>query len=625
VIAERAARMGRILIAGARRPAALSVTEWADAYRFLASEASAEPGRFSSARTPYMREPMEVIGDPKASRVVLMFAAQLGKTTLLENVIGHAIQCQPRPMLMIQPTLEAAEQWSKERFAGMARETPSLRALVTEARSRSTSNTLRMKLFPHGYLAIVGSNAPAGLAGRAIALVLADEIDRWEPSAGSEGDALALAARRLATFEGGKLVLTSTPGNKDESRIAQEYDKGDARLFWVPCPHCGHFQTLQFGGPSMAFGLKWDEGKPETAQYLCESCAALIDEKEKPGMLARGEWRASEPTHPYPSFFLNGLYSPFPGNTWAHIARDFLAGKDNPEKLKVFVTTQLAEPWEEPGERIESHALLARLEHYKAPVPMKVGLLTAGVDVQDDRLEMRVWGWGAGEESWLVRAEIIPGDPGTPHPWRELDHLRRQPLQHESGATLGIACTFVDSGGHHTSQVYAYCRERAHEGVCACKGMVGDGVHLCGKPSYAGAARVALYPVGTHQAKERFLRSQLRIPVGQPGSVHLPEDVDVEELEQLTAEKLVSRFVKGRVKKEWIPLRARGEALDCRVYAMAALYRLGPQVIGQLGARAAELAAAAARAASPPAPATYAPNVVPFRPPKPPNWVNRWR
>jgi phage terminase large subunit GpA-like protein len=320
---------------------------------------------------------------------------------------------------------------------------------------------------------------------------------------------------------------------------------------------------------------------------------------------------------------LSGLNSPFGGSTWAHHVEKFLEVKSVPSRFQTFVNTVLCQTWEEPGERVESHTLLERLEEYGAAVPMRAALLTAGVDVQGDRLELRVWGWGAGEESWLVRVEIIPGDPGTPQPWRELDHLRRQPLQHESGAALSIACTFIDSGGHHAPQVYAYCRERAAERVYACKGIAGDGQHICGKPSHPGSARVALYPVGTYAAKERFLRTQIRIAPGEPGSVHLPDWVTVEELEQLTSEKLVPRIVKGRAVREWKTIRERNEALDCRVYAMAALYRLGPQTIAQLPAMAEALRAKGAQA--PPEPPQYAPNVVPFRPPKAPNWTNRWR
>ena len=587
----------------------MDACEWADTFLYLPPELAAGRGsKYSSANAPYQREPLRVLSNPATRRMALMWASQLGKSLILQAHIGWRVHLRPRPMLMVQPTIEFAEAWSKERLAPIAAETPVLRERLSDPKSRTSGNTLRLKLYPGGFLAIVGSNAPSGLAGRSIADVDLDEVDRFEPSAGTEGDATSLAERRQAVFGDALTVVTSTPGNRGESRIEPEFMEGDQRHFMVPCPHCQHEQELLWGAKDAPFGLKWDHDKPETAQYLCAGCGALIDEMYKPWMLERGRWVARAPDHPFPSFYLNGLYSPFAGSTWAHHVRTFLKDRHNPEKFKVFVNTVLCETWEEPGERIESHTLIQRLDDYPQNerghemLPEGVAVLTAGVDVQGDRLEVRVWGWGAGESSWLVRVEQIPGDPGRApgtkgSPWDRLDALRRDVYLHASGATMHVDRWMIDSG-YHTKQVYQYVRERVSEGAFACKGMGGIGIHLLGKPNYQSHAKVLLYPIGTFAGKESLLRSRLHIPKGEPGYVHLPSWMTAAEAEGIVSERLISRLVKGRVVREWVKIRddVRNEPLDCEVLAHAGLHSLGLGFIAGLGDRAAEIAKVGAEA-----------------------------
>ena len=592
----------RIVRRAFRPPPRMNACEWADTFLYLPSELSAQRGpKYSSANAPYQREPLKVMSSPKTRRVALMWASQLGKSLILQTYLGWRIDQRPRPILMVQPTIELAEAWSKERLAPVASETPVLRNKLSDPKSRAGGNTLRLKLFDGGFLAIVGSNAPGGLAGRSIGDVALDEIDRFEESAGTEGDAIALAERRQAVYGDKLTLLTSTPGNKGESRIEPEFQAGDQRYYVVPCPHCGHEQELLWGAKDAPYGLRWDHDKPDTAQYLCAGCAALIDEMYKPWMLARGRWVPRAPDHPFPSFFLNGLYSPFGGSGWASHVETFLRDRHNPQKLKVFANTVWCETWEEPGARIESHELVARLEEYpkdakdRELLPPEIAVLTAGVDVQGDRLELRVWGWGAGETSWLVRVEQIPGDPGLApgtrgSPWDVLDEIRRQTYRHASGARLHVDRWMIDSG-YHTKQVYQYCRERVSESVNACKGMPGAGVHLLGKPNYQGHAKVMLYPIGTFAGKESLLRSRLYIPMKEPGAVHLPTWATIAELEGLVSERLVSRLVKGRVVRQWVKVRddVRNEPLDCAVLAHAGLHSFGLGFIAALGERATEI------------------------------------
>jgi phage terminase large subunit GpA-like protein len=585
--ARAAATERSVLVRVFRRPPRLRIDEWSERYRYLAKEASpGASGRYTFTLAPYQREPMAVMSDPRVRRVVLMWGSQLGKSLILENAIGHGIHLRPRPMLMVQPKIDSAEGWSKERFAPMVRVTPVLSNLVRDPKRRDSENTLRMKIFPGGFLAIASSNSPAELAARAVARVFCDEIDRYEQSAGTEGDPVDLAERRMATVDAGILALTSTPGNTGESRIEPAYLAGDQRKFFVPCPHCGGFQELLFGTPTSPFGLKWDAGKPDTVAYLCEHCAALIEEKYKRGMLAAGQWIAQAPDHPYPSFFLNALYSPFGGTSWVHIVEKFLEAKGKPQRLKTFVNTFLAETWEEKGERVEADTLMARLEPTVegAPVvPDWCKVLTAGVDTQDSYLELWVWAWGEGERSAPVLVEQIPGDPGTAAPWRTLDEFRLKDFADAAGRKWRIARGFVDSGGHHTGAVYTWARPRQKRGWFAIKGVGGEGLAMAGKPKFQGSAKVMLYPIGTFTAKEQFLRSQLHVHEPGPGFVHLPDWLTAEHLEQLTAEKLVTRTVKNKRVREWVKTRARNEALDCRVYAMAALHSLSAKWLRTVG------------------------------------------
>lgn len=589
-----------------RTPPRLDALEWAERYRYLSAEASPGlPGRYRSAQAPYQREPQVVASDPRVRRIVLMWASQLGKSTVIENIIGRTIHLRPRPILVVHPKIEFAEGWSKKRLAPMVRDTPALARLVSEAKSRTSSNTLRMKTFPNGFLSVASANSPAELAADAVALLLADEVDRFEESAGSEGDPIDLAERRLATIADSLVILTSTPGEKGESRIEPAYEAGDQRRYLVPCPHCGHEQELLFGAPTFPFGLKWDRDKPETAEYLCEHCACLIPERQKRGMIEQGRWCAQRPDHRYPSFTLNALYSLFPGTTWTVIVRKFLEAKGRPMRLKTFVNTMLAETWEDSGERVEAHELIGRLEKFPAEVPDDILVLTAGVDVQDSYLEVWVWGWGREQTSAPIHWEQIPGDPGTPAPWAALDAIRQRTWTKANGTELRIACGFVDSG-HHTARVYAWCRPRQKARWFACKGVGGEGVALVGKPTFQGTARVMLIGVGVFAAKEQFLRSQLHVRAEGPEYVRLPDWLTLEHLQGLTSEKLVKRIEKGRKVREWIKTRDRNEPLDCRNYAFAALHHLPLRWLQKMGI---------VRTATPPRPASAArPPITPVAP-----------
>lgn len=520
---------------------------------------------------------MDAVNDPAVETVVVMSSAQVGKSEIGLNICGYYVSQDPAPILVVNPTLEMAETWSKDRLAPMLRDTPVLQGKVKDPRSRDSGNTLLHKSFPGGHITMAGANSPASLASRPIRIVIADEVDRYPASAGSEGDPVGLAEKRTTTFWNRKVVLVSTPTLKGMSRIENAWEKSDQRRYFVPCPHCKHEQYLQWSQ------VKWDPGEPEWAWYECEKCQGKIESIHKAQMLRLGRWQPTAPLRKTAGFHLSELYSPW--RTFGDVATAFLKAKDNPEQLKTWINTSLGETWEEEaGEKVGHEVLMARAEPYKVlTVPMGGLLLTAGCDVQGDRVAVVIRAWGRGEESWLVYWLELYGDPATDAPWSQLDELLEAKYSHESGAEMGITCCAIDSG-FLTAEVYNYCRTRAHRfRVIPVKGMSTDSKPIVGKPSpqdvsYRGKLiprGIQLWPVGSSTVKH-LIYGRLRQKQPGPGFYHFPIGIDEQYFMELTGEKLVTKFNKGFPKREWMRLPGRrNEALDCEVYALAAAVHLG--------------------------------------------------
>lgn len=563
-------------------PPRFTVSQWADASRMLSPEASAEPGRWVTDRAPYQRAIMDAVCDPLVDTVVVMSSAQVGKTEILLNIIGYTIDLDPGPMLLIQPTLEMAEAFSKDRLEPMLRDSPALRDKVHHGR-RDGANTIRHKTFPGGHITLAGSNSSAGLASRPIRIVLADEIDRWDLSVGDEGDPLSLAEKRTTTFWNRKLLAVSTPTVKGISRIEAKFGESDQRLCHVPCPHCGHRHVLEWKN------VKWEFGAPESAHLVCPQCGALIDEAGRQAMLREPEWRAAAPFRGVAGFHIWEAYSPW--RRLADIVADFLEAKKAPDTLQVFVNTSLGETWEEQGDQAEPHVLLARREPYSAQVPAGACCLTMGVDVQDDRLELLVVGWGPGEESWIIDTRVIDGDPQRPEPWAELDQRLTAGYVHESGAQLQVQAACLDTAGHRTQYVYDFVSKRQHQRVFAIIGRDGSDRPIVSAPSPKRSGRelrkVKLFTVGVDICKS-LIYNRLKVTAPGPGFVHLPlahqhegeyrGGVDEEFIAQLTAERLITKHVQGVPHRVWVKTRPRNEALDMMVYAVAALRLLRPDL-----------------------------------------------
>lgn len=524
-----------------------------------------------------MREIMDTVNDPRIEEVVFMKPAQIGGTEAGNNIIGYLIDQDPCSMLYIMPTLEMARSWSKERLAPMLRDTPVLRGKVSDEKSRDSENSILHKHFVGGFLVMAGANSAASLRSRPIRVVIFDEEDAYKASAGVEGSPITLGKKRQQTFWNRKTFRWSTPTDKLSSTIEPAYQGSDRRKFHVPCPKCGVSQVLRWGQ------VKWQKDKPETAYYLCSNkdCSHHWTDTEKFKALKLGKWIAERKTRRRAGFWINGIYSPW--MTFKQMAEEAMEAEKDVQIKKVWVNTFLCETWEEAGLTIEPKELAEKREPYGAKVPRDVLILTAGVDVQDDRLEVEVMGWGLDEETWGFRYLQLLGSPGARHNmgvWKMLDNFLSTEYEHELGIKMKVAWACVDTGGHFTQQVYNYIRPRQQAGIYAVKGS-----SVYGKPIVNRAKKtkkgIELLMIGTDAAKALIYH---RLAVEKPGPqyMHFPQDpafgYDEEYFKQLTAEKAIKKKKGGVVVREWVQIRQRNEALDNRVYATAAFYTHRPKL-----------------------------------------------
>ncbi|GEO81953.1 phage terminase large subunit family protein [Pararhodospirillum oryzae] len=567
---------------GLRPDVRLSVSEWADRYRTLAGKTASEPGPWRTDRTPYLREVMNAMsaGSPY-QRVVLMAGAQLGKTEAALNLVGSVIHHTPGPLMIVLPTVETAKRWSRQRLDPLVDARP-LRGLVKDPRSRDSGNTVLSKEFPGGLAVVTGANSAVGLRSMPARFLVMDEVDGFPADADNEGDPVDLAVQRTVTFGARrKIILVSTPTVAGLSRIEAAYLESDQRKFWVPCPACGVFQVLKWSQ------VQWPEGNPQGAAYVCEHCGTIHDNAAKAWMLPRGEWRAeAEGDGTTAGFWISSLYSPPGWLSWGEIATDFVKARSNPIRLKTWTNTKLAETWQERGEAPEWERLFERRESYPiGRVPRGGLVLTAGVDVQKDRLEVEVVAWGRGLESWSVVYEVLMGPSTGPEVWRDLDRLLGATFETEAGGALSVSRLAVDTG-YETQTVYSWARRHGARLVMPVKGSDTVAVPVgaaspvdvtSGGHSLRRGLRV--WPVGVGLLK-RQLYGWLRLvrdgdAPPPAGYCHFPE-YDAEFFKMLTAEELVKRTNRaGYPKLEWQKMRARNEALDCRVYATAAALALG--------------------------------------------------
>ena len=562
-----------LLIDGLESDPIQTVTEWADKHRFLSSVSSSEPGKWKTERTPYLKEIMDCLSPTHpCEKVVFMKGAQVGGTECGNNWMGFCICNAPGPMLIVNPTTETAKRTSRMRIDPAIENCPALREKIKSPRSRDSGNTMLMKEFPGGILIMTGANSPVGLRSLPVRYLFLDEVDGFPDEAGTEGDPVDLAVQRTATFNNRKIFVVSTPTIKDASRIEQAFLEGDQRYFYVPCPHCGHYQVLRWRN------VIFDPKNLTEAVYKCEECEAIWHDYQKELILKKGRWIPTNPdANPgVVSFHLSSLYSPHGWTSWTSIAREFLDSKDDPSRLQVWTNTKLAETWEDmAGQQIDPTSLMVRREKWGPELPRQVVILTCGVDVQDNRLELEIVGWGRGEESWSIDYHVLYGDPSTPELWAQLDEVLSRKYPHSKEVPdLPIAATCIDSGGHYTDYVINYCHARRLHGIFAIKGVGG-----VGKPIWPATAsksyttKKPVYLIGVNDAKDILMRRLHLEDSSGPGIWHFPMDRESDWFEQVTNEVASKKLSKGRLIREWVPRKngVRTEGLDCRVYAYAAL------------------------------------------------------
>ena len=603
---EGAEELRRAWLAGLAPDPVQTVSEWADRHRILSSRGAAEAGPYRTARTPFMGAIMDALSPGSPSRrVVFMKAAQVGATEAGNNWLGFSIHRAPCPFLLVQPTTDLAKRLSQQRIEPLIEESPALRALVAPSRTRDSGNTVLSKRFPGGVLLITGANSAVGLRSMPARNVFLDEVDAYPGDLDGEGDPIKLAEARTISFgHRAKLFLASTPTIAGLSRIEREWEMSDQRRYHVPCPHCGALQWLKFER------LKWTEGDPDSARYVCEHCEEPIEERHKTAMMdpengagwiatAEPETLARAQRAGVVGFHISGLYSPLGWLSWASIAEQWEAAKGKEAELKTLKNTVLGETWQEKGEAPDWQRLYERREGWElGTVPKGALVLTAGADVQRDRIEIDVWGWGRNLRSWLVDHIVLEGDTARPEVWAQLTELLGETWAHASGSRMSLARLAIDTGdGMTTDAVYSWVRSAGRGQVLAVKGVGGfDRSMPVDGPTFVEVSEggrkirrgVQLWKVAGAVFKSetyRFLRlvgpTDEELAAGSEwpsGYVHLPRGgLTAEWVKQLTAEQLVTVRDKrrGYQKLEWQQTRERNEALDCRVYARAAAWLMG--------------------------------------------------
>ncbi|MGO4003727.1 phage terminase large subunit family protein [Pseudomonas fluorescens] len=562
---------------------------WADEYMRIPRDAgAAEPGKYRTARTPYAREPMRCLSPAHpCKRVVTMVASQLMKTQIALNWIGGLIHMAPSNILTLLPSLGLAKRVSS-RIGKTIKATPELRERVAANRSRDARNTMDTKEFEGGSLYITTAGSAANLSELSARYIYGDEVDRWVVDVGEEGDPIELAETRGSTFgRNAKFYFSSSPTIRGASRIADLFETSDQRFYYVPCPHCGHMQVLEW--ERLHYSADYT-----LVHYQCvgPECDVLIEEHHKGEMLTKGEWRAhAQGDGETVGFNLNALYSP-PGWTgWGALAKQFEKAKKamsrgDLEPMQVFYNTRLAKVWDSAQEQTKADVLMARarLETYGlGEMPFGVLMLTASVDVQNNRLEFLVVGWGPGMERWIIDYQVIWGDPSDERTWAVLDDKLKARYPHPCGAHLPIRAVGIDSGGHHTDEVYQFCRLRRWRNIFAVKGASKPGRPVIAqRPSmvdvtWKGTTErkgVGLWMIGTDTAKD-WIYNRYTVEDG-PGALHFANDLPDDFFEQCVAERKVTRYLKGFKKIEWVKGKAeRNEALDLMVYSLAMAHYLG--------------------------------------------------
>jgi phage terminase large subunit GpA-like protein len=560
----------------------LTVSQWSDEHRYLSPQGAAEPGRYRTDRAPYLREIMDNLSAlSPVQKTIVMKGAQLGFTEAGNNWVGYVIDIAPAATMMVQPTEDTVKRNSKVRINPMIEATPRLREKMGAQKSKDASQTNYYKEFPGGVLVMTWATSATGLRSIPIKNLFLDEVDGYPLDIEGEGSPIELARARSRTFPTKKEFMISTPTVEGQSVIESEFLQTDQRYYFVPCPHCGEHQTLKFEN------LKWEKGKPETVLYFCEHCGTGIEEHHKVFMLENGEWRATQPDNSAPhiaGYHINSLYAPYGWYRWHEIARDWEKAQGDTPKLKAFTNTVLGETWKQTGEAPPWENLYNRREAYPINRPQRdVAFLTAGVDIQRDRIEIEIVGWCKGKKSYSVDYRVLVGDTSKTEVWDALAEIVDEQWEREDGGIMPLAMMAVDTG-YNTSEVYAFCRRFDTTKVIPVKGVDKNRLIIAAPRAVdttkdgKATGKVKVWPVGVSVVKEE-LYGWLRLNQNEDGTFpngfcHFPQ-YDQHHFKSLTAEKLEFKTSRGFRVYQWVKKYERNERLDCRVYARAAAAVMG--------------------------------------------------
>ncbi len=558
-------------------PPELLVSEWAEKFRRLSPESSAEHGEFQMNRTPFMREIVDCYNDPDVEEWIVMKSSQVAFSENLNNILGYIADQKPGPSMLLMPTLQLATGYSKDRLDPMIRDTECL-SIRIDQRKRNGQNTMLRKSFPGGYWQLVGSNSPAEISSRPIRDLMVDEWDRHARSAGKEGSPDKIAEKRQITFGGRKRMKGGTPTIKGASRTEKGFEGGDRRHYHVPCPRCGDHVPL------IRERFDIDPASDHYARYQCQACDGWIEEHERFDMIRDAKAGGTARWVPHGeciesrrSYFIWAAYSPFMG--WREMFDQWNEAKGDPEEEQVVVNTLFGETFEFSRVELDHEALFKSREDYDGQrLPEAVKIITAGIDTQDDRFEIEVVGWGEGEESWSIEYVTIDKDPATNEGKQALDRfLAEASYRRIDGREMTIAAAFIDSGGHRTDAVYDFVRGKQFRHIYASKGSSVVGQPVFARFSQHKKARVKLAIVGTDTAKEAIYA---RLAKGSDvrAKMHFPLTYALEYFSGLTSEEKVVTWKSGTPLVQWKKRQgvrqSRNEPLDCRVYALAALRSL---------------------------------------------------
>lgn len=507
---------------------------------------------------------MDAVNDPEVKQVVLECSSQVGKTEILLNILMYFIAHDPSPILYVMPTLEMSRALSKDRISPMIRDNPILKGIFGDPKSKDGDNSILHKKFNGGHLTICGANSSSSLSSRPVRIVLLDEVSRFPQSAGTEGDPVNLAIKRSQTFFNSKIIMVSTPTIKGACRIDNAFENSDKRIFKVPCPDCNEYQQLEWAN------VRWEEDKPHTAEYCCKHCGSLWNDARRYKAVRNGFFEPQADFKGIAGFHISELYS-----SWSKLsimATNFLSAKKFPDQLKTFVNLSLAQVWEDKGNSLNENELLSLREDFdKDTVPNDVLVITAGVDIQDTSIHISFLGFTSKEIMHVIHHVVISGDPSTMMLWQSLDKELDQVFTRRDGIRIKVAGACVDSGGHFTQNVYAYCKTRFHKRIFAIKGVAGDRAIFPKRASLNNTARIPLFLIGVDSAKDIIFNR-----VRREGLVKFSNTLDQDYFSELISERVVTRFRNGNPIRVYERTKRHNEALDCMVYAYANFMGINP-------------------------------------------------